>query len=272
MKLVERYGPWAVVTGASDGIGRAFATRLAAEGMNVVLVARRAERLQEVQRELEGAHGILAMVVPADLGTPAGLALVDAATATLDVGLLVAAAGYGTSGLLLDADQAAEHDMLAVNCQAALHQSVEFGRRFAARGGGGIVLLSSILSWQGVPRSANYAATKAYVQSLAEGLRIELAASNVDVVSSAPGPVDSGFARRARMRMSRTVSPDTVARVTMRALGRRGTVVPGALSKLLTYALLPLPRSLRSRILGQVMAGMTRHHAAPAARAGFSAT
>ena len=257
--FLEQYGPWALVTGASDGIGLAFAERLGALGFRLVIAARREERLRQLAEELASAHGTATRVVAADLGTTHGLAAVDSATADLDVGLLVAAAGYGTSGPLIEANSERERNMLDVNCFAPLHQCAVYGKRFTLRGRGGIILMSSLLAWQGVPRSAHYAATKAWVQTLAEGLRRELAPNGVDVLASAPGPVSSGFAARAGMKMSVAAAPATVAEQSLAALGHTGTVVPGALSKLLTYSVLPLPRFLRTRILERVMAGMTRH-------------
>ena len=110
--------------------------------------------------------------------------------------------------------------------------------------------------------TAHYAATKAYVQSLAEGLHRELALSNVDVLASAPGPVNSGFAGRADMRMGNADTPATVAKASLQALGRRATVIPGALGEFLSYSLSSLPRFLRVRILTGVMASMTRHQSA----------
>lgn len=149
--------------------------------------------------------------------------------------------------------------MLNVNCFAVLEQSVVFGQRFAKRGRGGIILMASLLGWQGVSGAAHYAATKTYVQSLAEGLHRELASKNVDVLASAPGPVNSGFAGRANMRMGNADTPAAVAKASVQALGRKTTVIPGALGKFLSYSLLSLPRLLRVRILTAVMGSMTRH-------------
>jgi short-subunit dehydrogenase len=262
--LRERYGPWAVVTGASSGIGEALARRLAADGLRLVLVARGGAQLRDLAADLSARHGVDTRVVAADLAHRDGATAVTSATADLDVGLLVAAAGFGTSGPFLTADPERELAMLDVNCRAVLLHALHFGRRFAARGRGGLVLLGSIVGYQGVPRAAHYAATKAYVQSLGEALHLELAPQGVDVLVSAPGPVHSGFAARADMQMGAALRPDDVARATLAALGRRGTVAPGALSKLLTYSLAPLPRWGRSRILAHVMRGMTRHQPDPA--------
>lgn len=253
----SRYGPWAVVTGASAGIGRAIASQLARDGLNVVLVARRREVLEAFASALRREHGVETLVIAVDLATLDGAQAVLDQTTALDVGLLVAAAGFGTSGPLLNANMTNELQMLHLNCRALLIHTHGFVRRFVERGRGGVVLLSSLVSYQGVPYTAHYAATKAYVQSLAEALHVELSGTGVDVLASAPGPVHSEFAGRAGMRYGAAVSADQVARATLAALGHRGTVAPGFLTKLLTYSLAPLPRVLRTRIMGRVMRGMT---------------
>lgn len=257
----ERYGPWAVVTGASDGIGRELARCLAESGLHLVLVARRHEVLDALAAELSAAHAIETRVVDSDLGTTKGVKDVFRVCERLDVGLLVAAAGFGTSGRFVEADIDAELGMIDLNCRAVAALSHHFGARFAERRRGGIVLLSSLVAFQGVPRAANYSATKAYVQSLAEAIRIELRPFGVDVVSSAPGPTSSGFAKRADMKMGLATPSRVVAEGTLDALGRQGTVRPGWLSKLLEWALTLLPRWGRVRMMGIVMGGMTKHRA-----------
>lgn len=259
--MVHRYGPWAVVTGASDGIGREFARRLASSGLHLVLVARRADALERLAAELHQEHGVEAQAVVADLTEASAVDAVLDVTRTLDVGLLVAAAGYGTSGRFLTLPLTAELEMIDVNCRAVTALSHGFAERFAQRGRGGIVLLSSLLAFQGVARAATYAATKAYIQSLAEALRLELAPDGVDVIAAAPGPTHSGFAARARMSMARATSPAVVARETLASLGRRGTVRPGWLSKLLEWSLKPSSRGVRVLILSQIMRNMTRSRA-----------
>jgi short-subunit dehydrogenase len=253
-----RYGPWAVVTGASDGIGRAFAQQLAAAGFDLVIVARRRPMLEQLAAELTAKHQIACEAVALDLSDPAGPNALLNETASRDVGLLVAAAGFGTSGPFLDALLAPELDMIDVNCRAVAALAHGFGRRFVERGRGGLVLMSSLLAFQGVARAANYAATKAFVQTFAEGLRRELLARKVDVLAVAPGPVASGFALRANMTMNLAGKPGTVARGALRALGRRTTARPGFLSWFLEASLWPLPRSVRAWIMQQVMAGMTK--------------
>jgi short-subunit dehydrogenase len=258
----RRFGPWAVVTGASEGIGRAFAIALAERGLNLVLCARRSEVLERLRAELNEKAGVQVSVCVADLSTPAGVEALVAHASKLEVGLLVESAGFGTSGPFIASDLAVELNMIDLNCRAVAALGYHFGRRFAEQGHGGLVLLSSLLAFQGVPRAANYAATKAYVQTFAEGLTRELRPKGVAVIASAPGPILSGFGRRADMRMSFGLPPEAVATGTLRALGRLGTVRPGWLSKLLEWSLALLPRGGRVRAMGLVMNGMTKHRAA----------
>lgn len=254
-----KYGNWAVVTGASSGIGRAIATELAAKGLRLVLVARRQAELTQVANDLSSRYGVETRIVVADLANMEGISKIEAGTSNLAVGLFVAAAGFGTSGAFLDASLEEEIAMLDVNCRAVLALSFHFGRRFTSQGRGGLILFGSLVGYQGTPRAAHYAATKAYVQTFTEALHVELASKGVDVLSSAPGPVHSGFGARARMKMGAAEKPEAVARATVDALGKKMTVSPGPLSKLLTWSLMTAPRSLRVRIMGRIMAGMTKH-------------
>lgn len=255
--LFRRYGAWAVVTGASSGIGRELAVGLAAAGLNVVLVARRAVLLEELAAELSARCEVEARAVAVDLADRDGAKRVLDYVRGLDVGLLINAAGFGTSGELLSNGIEHEIEMLNVNCRALLELTHGLAQRFVEKGRGGIVLLSSIVAFQGVPRAANYAATKAYVQSLGEALRHELAAHGVDVLLSSPGPTHSGFAARAGMHMGAAEKPKTVAKGTLAALGRGPMVVPGLFSKLLHWSLMLLPRFGRVRVMKLVMRSMT---------------
>ena len=257
----NRFGPWAVVTGASSGIGRAIAVELAREGVHLALVARRRDALELLARDLSAENGIETRVVVADLAGRDAAQEIQAATADLDVGLLIAAAGYGTSGPLISLPVGPELEMIDVNCRALVELSALYGRRFAARSAGGIVLFSSLLAFQGAAGAATYSATKAFVQTFAEGLRRELAPAGVAVLSAAPGPVRTEFGERADMRMSFADEPSVVARDTLKALGRRTTVRPGVVSKALAGAMAFVPRWGRTIIMGRVMADMTRHQA-----------
>lgn len=255
-KFRDRYGPWAIVTGASSGIGKAIARELAAWGLNLVLVSRSRGKLDELQCEINGDFTIESRALAIDLSEKVGLGHLAEKTDDLDVGLLIAAAGFGSSGPFLDAELENELGMLELNCGSTLSLLHRFGRRFKTRKKSGIVLFGSILGFHGVPNSANYAATKAYVQALGEALSVEFKPIGIDVITSAPGPTQSAFADRAGLVMNNAMSPETVALATLKRLGRSHTVLPGFLSKFLHYSMTGLPRWIKVQILGRVMSGM----------------
>ncbi len=254
--IVERFGRCAVVTGASDGIGRATAIELAKAGFDLVLVARRLVALDQLASELRSRYGVRCTTLSIDLAQPQAATHLLNATADHDVGLLVAAAGYGRAGPFVASDVDEELGMVDVNCRAVVGMTHGFARRFCERNRGAIVLFSSLVGWQGAPYSAVYAASKAFVQSFAEALGHELATTPVKVLACAPGPVATGFAHRAGMVMGKTDSAEAIAHAIVGSLGRTGTLVPGFLGKLLTYALSTLPRWLRVRIMAGIMHGM----------------
>ena len=185
--LLEKYGPWAVVTGASSGIGREIAKQLAAAQFNVVLLALCQDELDNLASQLSNEHGVQTRTIAQDLSDDTAHELLRA-TEELDVGVLVCAAGFGSCGPFLESDIAHETQMIRVNCEAVMLQTFHFGHRFVKRGRGGIVLLSSVVGFHGAPNFAHYAATKAYVQSLAEALHVELAAQGIDVLALAHRP------------------------------------------------------------------------------------
>lgn len=252
-----RYGEWAVVTGASSGIGREIARLLAADGLNLLLAARSAGELEALRAELSATWRVESIALPIDLALPGSAARVADAAGDRNTGLLVNAAGYGLGGPFLEHDLLEESTMVDLNCRALLELTHIFAKRFASQRRGGIILLSSIVAFQGVPRSANYAATKAYVQSLGEALADELAPHQVDVLIAQPGPTESGFASRAGMTMGKAETATTIARGTLDALGRKTRVTPGVLSKVLLWSLMTAPRALRVRIMKAIMRSMT---------------
>lgn len=254
--LSRRFGPTALITGASDGIGRAFAVALAEQGFDLVLVARREDVLEGIAADLAARFDITVQVFAADLSDPATVPALLAGTKDTPIGLVIAAAGFGSVGPFLDLDPATEANMVDLNCRSVVALCHGFGQRMAGQGRGGIVLFSSLVGFSGAPYSATYAATKGFVQSFAEGLAPELRARGISVLSVAPGPVGTGFAARAGMKMGQAATPQTVARSALAALGKRGTVRPGFLAKLLGWSLAMLPRAGRARVLGGIMQGM----------------
>ena len=267
--LPEKYGRWAIVTGASSGIGREIAKQLAASKFHLVLLDMNSQPLEQLAPQLANEHDVEVRTIIEDLSKYSAVELLHA-TEELDVGLLVCAAGFGSCGPFLEADLDHEVEMLRVNCEAVMTQAFHFGRRFAQRGRGGIVLLSSALSFHGAPYFTHYVATKAYVQSLAEALHVELAPHGIDVLASAPGPTKTGFAERAGMILDDAMSPELVARATLQSLGKKSTVIPGFISKLIAYGFTPAPRWAHIRIVGNVMKRRAKEKSDPSADSGHA--
>ncbi len=254
--LKRRFGPTAPITGASDGIGRAFAVQLAEQGFDLILVARRGEVLREIALDLGTRFGGDVCVLAMDLSDPTSVPDLLSLTENAPVSLVVAAAGFGSIGPFLDQNLASQINMVDLNCRSVVELSYGFGGRMAAEKRGGIVLFSSLLGFNGAPLSATYAATKGLVQSFAEAIAAEMRPNGVSVLSVAPGPVGTGFAARAGMQMGQAATPEMVARSALAALGRRITVRPGFLAKVLGWSLAVLPRWGRVRVMGVIMKGM----------------
>lgn len=259
-RLRNKYGQWAIITGASSGIGLELATQLVKAGFNLVINSRHLDKLQEVEKHLKSLANIDIKIVASDVSETEGLDGIIESAQGLNVGLLVVSAGYGTSGNFINSSLHSEIDMLKVNCEALLSLTHYYSRQFVQQKRGGIILMSSMVAFQGTPYSANYAATKAYVQTLAEGLAVELKPYGVDVLAAAPGPVESGFSQRANMKMSMSLTPSQVGVPILMALGRKTTVLPGLLTKILVYSLRTVPRWGKIKIMEKVMGGMTAHH------------
>ena len=230
LRLRERYGDWAVITGASSGLGREFARALAAEGISCVLLARREERLEEIAAELRAAHGVAVRVVVADLGDPTGQARAVAAVRDLEVGLLVNNAGFGLAGALERQDPLRLREMIELNCQAPVALTRALVPSMVARARGGIIVVASVAGRQAVPLFATYSASKAFDILFGEALWGELRDRNVDVCVLQPGPVATEFAAAAgeeRTHRALEEAPDACVRYALEALGRQPSVVSG---------------------------------------------
>ncbi len=227
LSLVPRYGDWALVTGASSGIGVSLARQIAADGMNVVLSARREDRLASLAADLERDFEIETRVVAADLSERSGQAALLEAVSDLEIGLLVNNAGLGYAGRfdLLDGEQLRR--LVAVNCEAPLVLTHALVQGMRERGRGGIFFTGSIAGRQPLPLHAVYAATKAFDHFLGEALWAELRASNIDVVVLEPGSTETEFQTVAGEISHSGHSADDVARIGLAALGEQPSVIAG---------------------------------------------
>src|SRR5262245_14795135 len=159
----HKFGPWAIVTGASSGIGKEFARQLAASGLNLVLLARRLPLLEELGHQLENKFGVQYRAVGVDLTEDGFLEKIEAATHDLDIGLLISNAGAGIPGEFLSLERDVLLRIVRLNIIAHLDLAHHFGRRLATRGRGGMLLVSAMGAAQGIPYMANDRGTKAYV-------------------------------------------------------------------------------------------------------------
>jgi short-subunit dehydrogenase len=250
----ERRGV-ALITGASSGIGAAFARRLAQYGYDLVLVARRRARLEALADEL---HHVTSQVVVADLAIPADIALVASIAADLSergqLDLLINNAGFGTVGRYADLPLKGQMDMLNVHIVAALQLIKAALPGMLRRGRGGIINVASIAGWYPLPGNATYSASKRFLVNFSESLQAELDGSGVYVQALCPGFTYSEFhdteAYRAsgfrRERLPRFVwqTAEAVAEASLNALGRQVVCVPGVHNRALVLAQAPVPRAV----------------------------
>ncbi len=247
-QFAERYGPWAVVAGASAGLGAAFAQALAERGLNLVLVARRPEPLAAVAARVSTRT----VQVEADLATQAGIDAVTVACADLSVGLVVANAAYSPIGSFVDMGTDSTLRALDLNCRAPLLLAHHFVPPMVRRGRGGLVVMSSLSGLQGSPPISVYAATKAFGAVLAEGLWAELRGTGVDVVACVAGAVETpGLADVKPRRAPGTLAPERVAEAALRGLPRGPRVVPGLTMRLSAAVMSRLPRRAAIRIIAR---------------------
>ena len=227
LRLSERYGDWALVTGASSGIGQALARLIAAEGLNVVLTARREDRLESLAAGLERDHSIQTRVVAADLAERADIEGLLKAVADLEIGLLVNNAGLGYAGRFDLLDRERLRKLVTVNCEAPLVLTHALVQGMRERGRGGVLITGSVAGRQPLPLHAVYAATKAFDLLLGEALWAELRASNIDVVVLEPGSTETEFQEVAGEIPHAGQSAEEVARRGLLALGEQPSVITG---------------------------------------------
>ena len=259
----ESYGPWAIVTGASAGIGRAIATELAARGLNIIAVARRQALLDTLQHELTRDHGIEVRTISADLTDAESISKIELLTSDLEIGLVVPNAGAELNGSFIHSSLEANVRMLALNVTAPMQMAKIFGAKMAGRGHGGILFISSLFGYQGIPQVANYAATKAYILSLGEALHVEMKAHGVDVTVLSPGLTDTDMPANMPIDFSKMpIFSQTAAQVAgtgLKALGRKATVVSGLLNKFYAWENRFLPRHFPVALFGFLIRRASRN-------------
>jgi uncharacterized protein len=256
----ERFGPWALVTGASSGIGKEFARQIAASGINVVLVARREALLAELGRAISHEFDVQYRAVAMDLSQEGFIAGLADATHDIDIGLVVSNAGTGNPGEFLKVDRQLLQATLRLNTMAHLDIAHHFGAKLAERRRGGLILIGAMGAEIGVPFMANDGGAKAYVHSLGEALHYEFKPRGVYVTVVPPAPTNTpvlakfGFDPRAMP--IKPMSAEQCVSEGLHALQKnRSRIVPGRLNRFVD-AFVPafVKRTMTAKALGKALA------------------
>jgi uncharacterized protein len=237
MNYNEKYGPWAVVTGASSGIGTAFAQQLGERGFNLVLVARRKEVLEKLANQIEQKNRVKVKVISVDLFTDNFMDKIRAVTDSLEIGLLINNAGMLSIGNYLDSTLESDLQMIDLNIRVPAILTHHFARKMVARKKGGIIFTASMLGFMGTPYASTYAGTKAHEIVKSEGLAHELKPKGVDVLVLNPGLTATEMTAKydfSAMPM-KLMEPAPVAKVALNALGKQVLVTPGIMNNVLNF-------------------------------------
>jgi short-subunit dehydrogenase len=252
---------YALITGASSGIGLALAEALARRGRNLILVARQRDALESIACELTQRFGVEVLFSSCDLSEPLQISglLQELELADQQIDLLINNAGIGSAGAFINQDWSREQQLIELNILALTRLCHAIGQRMTAQGGGQILNVASVASFQPGPWMSNYYASKAFVLSFSEGLREELKEHGIHVCVLCPGPTRSAFFRNAQMKSTRfeqsslMMSCEEVALIAVRALEKnRAIIIPGWRNKLMAYWPRLVPRALVRRLVGKV--------------------
>jgi short-subunit dehydrogenase len=255
-------GKLALVTGASSGMGACFARQLAARGSDLVITARREDRLKALAAEITSEHGVSVTILPLDISKPDAPRVLFSKTeeAGRPVDVLVNNAGFANIGLFLDTAWERTSELLDVNMRALTELCWLFGRPMFARKSGYILNVASFASFTPVPNMAAYAASKAYVRNLSEALAIELEGQGVNVCALCPGPVATDFFEVAGRAVDRTAipsgaaGPEKIAAAGLSALfAGKHVCLPVAKDHVNAFFMRLLPRGFVMRMAGKEM-------------------
>jgi len=262
----KRFGPWALVTGASSGIGKEFAQQIAASGINIVLVARREDLLKEVGVEFSKRYGVEHRVVVLDVSREDFIRQLASATDDLDIGLVVSNAGTGNPGEFLKLDRQLLEETLRLNTMSHLDIAHYFGGKLAERRRGGLILVGAMGAENGIPCMANDGGAKAYVHSLGEALHYEFKPLGVYVTVLAAGVTNTAVIEKFALDpKTMPMKPMSVEQCVSEGLSglvkNRSRIVPGRLNRILNAL---VPASLARKMLADLLGKGLANKSAPA--------
>jgi uncharacterized protein len=253
-----RYGPWALVAGASEGLGAEFAAQLAARGLNLVLIARREDVLEAVSAHLQREYAVEVRVLALDLAREDLASVVIQETSDLEIGLLVYNAALSMIGPYFEIALEDHLREVAINCRAPMTLAYTLGLPMLKRKRGGILLMSSLGGAQGSALLVNYTATKAYNRLLAEGLWDELREQGVDVLTCCPPAVSTpGYLASAPKGPMAALTPRAVVSEALAALPKGPTLIPGWTYRVANIVMQRvLPRKTTIKLMGRITRNM----------------
>lgn len=260
MQWHEKYGPWALVTGASSGLGAEFVRQLAAAGMNVVLVARREQQMAALADGVRRNHGVKTRVVPADLTVRDACRHVGDQTSDLEIGLLVNNAGFGLSGAYADLDPDRIVNMTVLNCIVPVLLTNHYLPLMLDRGRGGLIFLASTAAYQATPYLGVYGATKAFNLLMGESLWEEYRTRGIDALALSPGFTRTEFTSVANMKDAsglREAAPGAVVALALNKLGRKPSVIHGLANRMLNFTGRLIPRRAAIAVTSAILKGRT---------------
>lgn len=253
----EKYGTWALVTGATSGIGEAISKELAMKGMNIVLVARKKEDIEIKSSGLKKEYQIDTRIISADLATDEGIEKLKAETADLPVGILVIAAGLEVNGAFEKNNIQKELKVVQINVSTTLQLTHHFSGKMVKAGKGGIILVASLSGHMPNPYFANYAGTKAYVLNFGASLYGELKPKGVDVTVLSPGLTKTSMTSDNGVDWSKTpmqaMSPEKVAQTAVKSLGKKLVAVPGMKNKMMAAMAKFSPLKMQAKMNTKMM-------------------
>jgi len=257
--LRDRYGEWALVTGASAGIGLAFAQAFARQGLSCVLAARREDRLKALGSELSERHGVETRSVAVDLASAEGPDRLADAVADLPIGVLVNNAGFGYAGRFDKLETDRLRAMVMLNCVAPVVLTSRILPGMIKRGHGAVIIVGSVAGRQPLPLHAVYSATKAFDLLFGEGLWAELRGTGIDALTVEPGPTATEFFAVAgeQVEANHGEPPENVVQIALDSLGKRPSVVSGWFNWARANLSRFLPRSTTALIAKRVIEGQT---------------
>lgn len=254
MKLKEKYGEWALVTGASSGIGREFVIQLAQNGINSIAIARRIERLEELKSEVKQKYNVDVFPLQADLSEINFYEKIETKIRQFEIGILVNNAGIGSTGPIYKNDPETEIKMTLINCVAPTILTHKILPQMIQRKKGAIIFLGSIVAINPTPFMTVYSATKAFNLYMGLGLYEELKRYNIDVLVLNPGGTVTEFQRAANITAGPFAAyPDEVVKTALKSLGKKPSVVHGIANRVSLSLSKLLPLKTRLSLTGKII-------------------